>query len=104
MFGIFTVLISVIISNKLYHDYNLTLNLRQWYQILYYSNDYSFNYLKKLKYSFIDDKYLQTKLRYTHNAMVASHRQSISGKWYVKLECASSVPSPGVGGVPGRFP
>ena len=40
----------------------------------------------------------------TFDAMMASHRQSISGKWYVKLEYESSVPSSGVGGVPGRFP
>ena len=55
-------------------------------------------------------EYSELKCRYmlrifvAFHAMVASHRQSISGKWYVKLECASSVPSPGVGGVPGRFP
>ena len=37
-------------------------------------------------------------------AMIANHRQSISGKWYVKLERERSMPSSGVGGVPGRFP
>ena len=47
---------------------------------------------------------VDTRIFVALHAMVASHRQSISGKWYVKLECASSVPSPGVGGVPGRFP
>ena len=36
-------------------------------------------------------------------AMVASLRQSISGKWYVTLECACCMSNSGVGDVPGRL-
>ena len=35
--------------------------------------------------------------------MVASLRQSISGKWYVTLECECCMSNSGVGGVPGRL-